>query len=231
MKMPAPMMPPITAMVVPKRPRWRARPLTGDPRSLEFSGAVTILRSTRLRQFVEIFDVRERGAIHALNFRVFRFDDVVLVGGVRTVSMTEAEVASGKTQRVASEYVTGPGAGEARKNHRINSVFLVNAGGRANDRGIGRRGSGVVAASHVHIDVAETFFRQMRFQRGESFGGSHVGNEAEVKFRNGFAGKNRLATGARVAANVAFNFPRCTRNEELERFLPAHVAHPALHAQ
>src|SRR5215472_14876027 len=29
MKIPAPMMPPITAMVVPKRPRWRARPLLG----------------------------------------------------------------------------------------------------------------------------------------------------------------------------------------------------------
>ena len=57
MKIPAPMMPPITAMVVPKRPRCRASPPLGEERSLEFSGRVTMLHSIGLRQFVEVFDV------------------------------------------------------------------------------------------------------------------------------------------------------------------------------
>src|SRR5438270_11825922 len=42
MQIPAPMMPPITAMVVPKRPRWRARPLLGDDVGRGFYGGVTI---------------------------------------------------------------------------------------------------------------------------------------------------------------------------------------------
>src|ERR1051325_6074108 len=98
MKIPAPMMPPITAMVVPKRPRCRARPLPGEDGTLEFSDAVAVtrLRSTRLRQIVEVLDVGERCAVHALHFRVAGFDDVILVGRMRAAAMTQAEVARGQ---------------------------------------------------------------------------------------------------------------------------------------
>src|SRR5690348_722758 len=48
--------------------------------------------STRLRQFEEIFDVRERGAIHALDFGIAGFDDVILIGGVGAVAVAESEV-------------------------------------------------------------------------------------------------------------------------------------------
>src|SRR6266571_7857847 len=139
MKIPAPMMPPTTAMVVPKRPRCRASPPLREERSLRFSGRVTMLRSTGLRQFVEVFDVRKGRAVHAPDFGIFRFDDVIFVGRVRAVAMSQAKVRSRQTKRIAGENVAGPGAGQARKHHGINSVFLVNAGGRANNRGIGGR--------------------------------------------------------------------------------------------
>src|SRR5213596_2571271 len=130
MKIPAPMMPPITAMVVPKRPRCRARPLEAE-RSLEFSGAVTIRGSTRLRQFVEVFDVRERGAVHALHFGVFRFNDVILIGRMRAIAVAEAKMTGRQAEWIAGEDIAGPGTGEARKNHWVDAILFVHRSSRA----------------------------------------------------------------------------------------------------
>ena len=46
----------------------------------------------RLRQFEQEFHVRTSSTVDALDFLVFRFDDVVLVGSVRAASVAEAKV-------------------------------------------------------------------------------------------------------------------------------------------
>src|SRR5215472_64057 len=146
MKIPAPMMPPITAIVVPNRPRWRASPAPAEARSLEFSGGFTILGSrgldwgsSRLRQFVEVLHVGEGCAVHALYFRVFRFDEVILIWGMRAAAVAQAEMPGRQTQRITGEDVAWPGAGEARQNHGIDAVLFVHSRSGANDSGIGRR--------------------------------------------------------------------------------------------
>src|SRR2546430_17390677 len=47
--------------------------------------------SSLLRQFVQIFAERHRRTIEALNFRVGRFDDVILVGRLWADAVTEDE--------------------------------------------------------------------------------------------------------------------------------------------
>ena len=49
-------------------------------------------RSWSLRQLVEIFDKRHCRAIEVLDFRVRRFDDVILVRRVRAAAMAESEM-------------------------------------------------------------------------------------------------------------------------------------------
>src|SRR5215472_6927473 len=159
MKIPAPMMPPITAMVVPNSPRWRARRLSGDG-GARVSGELTVasLCSAHLREFVEIFDMGKRGAVHAQHLGIAGLDDVILIGRMRAIAMAESEVSGGQAKRLAGENVTRPGACQARKDHRVDAVVFVHRRGGANDRGIGGRGSGVVAAGHVDVDIAETLF-------------------------------------------------------------------------
>src|SRR5215469_17279834 len=171
MKIPAPMMPPITAMVVPNRPRWRARRLPGDDGAL-VAGELTVasLSSAHLRELVKIFDMRKRGAVHAQHLGIAGLDDVILIRRMRAVAMAESEVSGGQTKRLAGEDVTRPGACQARQDHRVDAVVLVHRSGGANDGGVGGRGSGVVAAGHVDVDIAETLFREMGFEHGERFG-------------------------------------------------------------
>src|SRR5229473_2637796 len=71
-------------------------------------------RSACLRQLVEELHMGKRRAVHPLNFRIFRFDDVVLVRCVRAAPMAQAEVARGQAQRIAGEDITGPRPGVAR---------------------------------------------------------------------------------------------------------------------
>src|ERR1700740_1111269 len=148
MKIPAPIIPPITAMVVPKSPRWRARLPPGEMRSLEFSRGVTIpgskstlvqRSSARSRQFVKVCDMGEGSAVHALHFWVLRFNDVVLIRGMRAVAVAQAKVRCRQAQQITSEHVAGPRTGKARKNHGIDVIFLVNTGGGANHAGISGR--------------------------------------------------------------------------------------------
>src|SRR5215472_22671 len=143
MKIPAPMMPPITAMVVPNRPRWRARPLPGEDGALGISRELTFesLCSAHLREFVKIFDVRKRGAVHALHLGIAGLDDVILIGRMRAVAMAESEVSGGQAKRLAGDDVTRPGACQARKDHGVDAVVLVHGRGGANDGGVAGRGS------------------------------------------------------------------------------------------
>src|SRR5215471_4353687 len=73
-----------------------------------FSLGIPARGSARLRELVEILDVRKRGAVHALHFGVAGFDDVILVGGVGAVAMAEPKMASGQAQRIACENVSWP---------------------------------------------------------------------------------------------------------------------------
>ena len=67
---------------------------------------------------------------------------------------------------------------------------------------------GIVAAGHVDFDVAEAVLGEMRFQRGERFLRGHVGDQAHVDFREGFAGQNGFAAWAGVTADEAFDVDR-----------------------
>src|SRR5512133_4183335 len=78
-----------------------------------------------LREFVQILDVRLGGGVDAGDFGVRRFDDVVLVGRVGAGAVSEAEVSGGKSERVGSEDVSGPGAGEAREHDRVDAGAAI----------------------------------------------------------------------------------------------------------
>src|SRR5437899_11916503 len=117
----------------------------------------------------EVFDVGADGAVDALDLRVARLDDVVLVGSVGAAAVAEAEVARGEAQGVAGEDVAGPGASETRKNDRIDAVLAIDGDRGLDDGGVGGRAGGVVAAGHVDFDVAEAALGEMGFERGESF--------------------------------------------------------------
>src|SRR2546423_11206713 len=52
-------------------------------------------------EFVEVFDLGEGGAVHALDFGVAGLDEVVLVGRVGAIAVAQAEVAGGEMQRVS----------------------------------------------------------------------------------------------------------------------------------
>ena len=75
------------------------------PRSLEiWSGGASINR----RQLEQVFDEREHDAIHTLDLRVRRFDDVIFVRRMGAAAVAEAEMAGWQTERFAGEHVAGP---------------------------------------------------------------------------------------------------------------------------
>src|SRR5580698_10668768 len=99
-------------------------------------------------------------------------------------------MASWKMQRFAREDETWPGTGETRQQNGIDSVFLINRDGGSNDRRIGGRACGIVAAAHVDLDIAEAFFDEVGFECGERSCCRHVGDETHVDFCDGFARQN-----------------------------------------
>src|SRR6267378_8315147 len=117
--------------------------------------------SARLREAVEKPYKRKDGAVHTLDFGIFRFDDVVLVRRVRAASVTEAEGASGQVKRLAGEDVARPRAGAARKNYGVDTAFAVDLSFDSNERGVRRSAVGIIAAGHADFYVAETFLGKM----------------------------------------------------------------------
>src|SRR5467141_2997430 len=93
--------------------------------------------STCLCQPVQKLDVRVNGAIHAVDFRVFRFDEVVLVRSMRAASVAETKRARGQVKRLAGEYVAGPRARAPRENNRVNPALAIHLGFNTNERGVG----------------------------------------------------------------------------------------------
>src|SRR6266852_5971214 len=82
-------------------------------------------RLFRESQLVQVIDEGADGAVHALELRVFRLDDVIFVRSVRAAAVAEAEVTCRQAQPLTGEYVARPGAGVARQNHRVNSASAV----------------------------------------------------------------------------------------------------------
>src|ERR1700687_4688180 len=93
--------------------------------------------SAWLRQPIQKLDVRANGAVHALDLGIFRFDDVVLIGGVRAASVAEAKGARRQVERLAGEYVTGPRSRASRENDRVNPALAIHFGLNTDERGVG----------------------------------------------------------------------------------------------
>src|SRR5450755_2265805 len=149
--------------------------------------------------------MRPGGAVHALQLWISGFDDVVLVGGVRAISMAQSKVTGGEAQRIAGENVTRPGAGEAWKHYRVDAIAAVDCRGCANYLRVRRCGGGVVTSAHVNIDVREAVFRQVGLERCKGFGRGHVWYEPQIHFRHGFSGQDRFTAWSGVAADQPFD--------------------------
>ncbi len=80
-----------------------------------------------MREFVKIFGVRKRGAVHALHSGIAGLDDVILVGRMRAVAMAESEMPGGQAKRLAGENVTRPGARQSRRITGSMPLFLYTA--------------------------------------------------------------------------------------------------------
>src|SRR6266849_11179485 len=107
----------------------------------------TVFCLFRESQLVQVINEGAHGAVHALELRVLRLDDVVFVRSVRAASMAEPEVARGQAQRLAGEYVAWPGPGAARQNDRLQPAPTVHCNLCADNRRVGRCARWIVPAA------------------------------------------------------------------------------------
>ena len=122
-----------------------------------------------------------------------------------------------QTERRIGENITGPRAAEPRQQDRIDPVIFVDRFLGLDDRRISRRRGWIVAASHVHVDVAVTVFREMRLERGERAFGGLIRHEAQIEFRDRLMRQNRFAARAGVAADDSFDVHRRRVGHPLQR--------------
>src|SRR5207247_4739051 len=101
---------------------------------------------------------------------------VLLVRGVRAISVAHAEMTGGEVQRITGKDVSRPRSGTARQNDGINSLAAIISDLRADQRSVGGSAVWIVASGHVHFDVAKAAFCQVCFQRCESFVSFHIGH-------------------------------------------------------
>src|SRR5579872_117247 len=141
--------------------------------------ACACLASDR-REFEEILDLRTHGAVESLNFGVGRFDDQVLVRSMRTVTVSKSKVTGRELQRLTSKDISGPGAGESRPEDWLNSVTAIEGSLRLNERRVLRRGGRIVASRHIHFDVAEPAFGEVRFNGRQRALRGHIRDEAQI---------------------------------------------------
>src|SRR5437764_10631801 len=92
---------------------------------------------------------------------------------MRSVPVPKAKVARRQTERVAGKHVARPGSCQTRHDHRINLMAPVNAQRRLNNSSVRGCAVGIVAAGHVHFDVAEAAFRKMRDRKSTRLNSSH----------------------------------------------------------
>src|SRR5713101_7237643 len=191
----------------------------------------TVFCLFRESQLVQVINEGAHGAVHALELRVFRLDDVVFIRSVRAATVAEAEVTCRQVQRLTGEYVTRPGAGVARQNHRVNSPSAIDCGLCPNHRGVSGRAGGIIAATHMDFNIAETPLREVRLERGERRGCRHIGHEPQIELGHRPTGKDRLPARPGVATNEALDVDCGPRHQQLQRLAPAHVMHPVVNAE
>src|SRR5712692_6258406 len=150
----------------------------------------TVFCLFRESQLMQVINEGAHGAVHALHLRVFRLDDVVFVRSVRAAAVAEAEVTCRQAQRLTGEYVARPGPGVARQNHRVNSAATIDCGLCPNYRGVSGRARGIIAATHMDFNIAETLLREVRLERGERRGSRHIGHEPQIELGHRPTGKD-----------------------------------------
>src|SRR5262249_57103330 len=96
--------------------------------------------------------------------------------------MPESEMTGSKLEWRVGENVARPRTTKSRKQDRIDPVIFVNRFFRLDDRRIRWRRRWIVTAGHVHIDVAESFFRQLRFQSSERVWRGLVRHKTKIEF-------------------------------------------------
>src|SRR5439155_1007461 len=139
---------------------------------------------------------------------------------ISTTATVKLEMIGGELQRFAGESVTRIRAGIARPKQGIDSESFVSCDLRFDQRRIFRRAGRVVAAGHVHFDIAEAALRQMRLQRRERVGRFHVWHKAHVDLRDRAMRQNCFAAGSGIAADQTFDVYRRLRFKTLVRLLP-----------
>src|SRR5262249_61996905 len=118
--------------------------------------------------------------------------------------MPKPEMPRRQAQRRSRENIAGPRAGIAWHDEWINPVAAVHRLLCADQTGIGRRGGWIVAARHIHIDVTEAAFCEMRFERLKSFVSCHVRNQPEVELTYCFLRHDNLSTATGISAYKPF---------------------------
>src|SRR5260370_23263704 len=120
------------ALLSPAFEPWRSN-RRGESEHLPRCGRKRGSRLARLRQFEQEFHVRTSSTVDALDFRVFRFNDVVLVRSVRAASVAEAKASCGAAQGIAGENGAAPGAGVSREKDGHNAAAAIGGGLHATD--------------------------------------------------------------------------------------------------
>src|SRR2546425_10718239 len=102
------------------------------------------------------------GAIDALNLRILRVDQIVLIRRVCSVAVPKPELDGRQFQGFTGEHISWPGTSIARPDDRINTISLVDRGFDADWQRIRLSACRVVATGPVHLDRPEPALRQVR---------------------------------------------------------------------
>src|SRR5256886_17152772 len=90
-----------------------------------------------------------------------------LVRRVRPAAVAQPEMPRGKVQGISGEHVARPGPGASGQYDRVDPAAPVDRRLRPNQPGVRGRAVRVVSTGHVHFDVLEAAFRQVRLEVGE----------------------------------------------------------------
>src|SRR5215472_570363 len=162
---------------------------------------------------VEKLDKRTHGTVHSSNFWVRRLNRPVLVRSVRAAAMPKAEVPGSQLEWFSREDYSRPGTRIPRPQHWVNSVLFIGCDHRLYQRRVRRCLRGVIASTHVDLDVTKAMPGQMCCEQIESFLGRHVRNEAHVELRDSPMGEDCLAARAGISTDQTFNIDRWLRDE------------------
>src|SRR5947209_13850648 len=100
----------------------------------------------------------------------------------------------GKVQGISGEHVARPGPGVSGQYDRVDPAAPVDGRLRPNQPGVRGRAVRVVSTGHVHFDVLEAAFRQVRLEGGECLGRGPIGDESNGEFRDSPGRENWIVT-------------------------------------